>query len=55
MFLIVYIVLSVIIVAGAIGNFGSIKLEMVFDERRIEMLTRDLDMEALLKMDLSGK
>eukprot|EP00603_Paraphysomonas_imperforata_P001213 CAMPEP_0114424536 /NCGR_PEP_ID=MMETSP0103-20121206/6748_1 /TAXON_ID=37642 ORGANISM="Paraphysomonas imperforata, Strain PA2" /NCGR_SAMPLE_ID=MMETSP0103 /ASSEMBLY_ACC=CAM_ASM_000201 /LENGTH=287 /DNA_ID=CAMNT_0001593299 /DNA_START=360 /DNA_END=1223 /DNA_ORIENTATION=+ len=54
MFLIFYIIISVIVVAGAIGNFGSIKMEMAFEERKLAMLKKEFDMDALMQMDANG-
>jgi hypothetical protein len=54
-FLIFYIIFSVIIVAGAIGNFGIVKMEMSFEERKIALLSKELDMEAILAMDDDGE
>jgi hypothetical protein len=46
----------VIIVAGAIGNFGSVKMEMAFERRRVAMLTKELlDMATILDMDANGE
>ena len=54
-FLIFYIITSVIVVAGAIGNFGSVKMEMAFEKRKIDMLKREFDMDALMEMDANGE
>lgn len=42
--------------AGAIGNFGSVRMEMAFDKRKISLLQKDLlDMGAILEMDQTGE
>ena len=55
MFLIFYIFFSVIIVAGALGKFGSVKMEMAFEKRKIELLEKELDLQAILDMDQDGE
>ena len=41
--------------AGAIGNFGSVKMEMAFEKRKHEMLAKELDLDAILQMDQNGE
>lgn len=50
LFSIFYIICSVLIVATAIGNFGAIKVELVNDKKRLEMLSTKLDMTSLKQM-----
>ena len=54
-FLIFYISVSVIVVAGAIGNFGSVKMEIAFENRKIALLKKELDMRTIMEMDEDGE
>ena len=49
-FSIFYIITSVIVVAGAIGNFGAVQLAMAFEKKKEEALNKELDLESLLAM-----
>lgn len=53
-FLILYIPLSVVVVAGAMGQYVSINMEIEAEEKRIEMLARKLDFSMLKELDASG-
>lgn len=53
-FSIFYIIVSVIAVAGAIGNIGAVQVAISMEKKRNEMLTRPLDLQAIIDMDTDG-
>jgi potassium channel subfamily K len=54
MFSIFYIILSVVIVAAAIGNITTINFEIKTEKRRLENLNRKLDFSMIREMDKDG-
>eukprot|EP00602_Paraphysomonas_sp_CaronLab_P009788 CAMPEP_0185027168 /NCGR_PEP_ID=MMETSP1103-20130426/11947_1 /TAXON_ID=36769 /ORGANISM="Paraphysomonas bandaiensis, Strain Caron Lab Isolate" /LENGTH=281 /DNA_ID=CAMNT_0027561041 /DNA_START=157 /DNA_END=1002 /DNA_ORIENTATION=+ len=53
-FSIFYIIVSVIVVAGAIGNFGAVQVEMEMERKKREALNKELDLESIIAMDVDG-
>ena len=53
-FSIFYIIVSVIVVASAIGNFGAVQIEIANEKRKLEMLSKELDLDAIIAMDVDG-
>jgi hypothetical protein len=53
-FSIFYIIISVIVVASAIGNFGAVQIEIANEKRKLEMLSKELDLQAIIAMDVDG-
>jgi len=53
-FSIFYIIVSVISVAAAIGNIGSVQVAISLEKKRNAMLTRKLDLAAIIAMDTDG-
>lgn len=54
LFSIFYIILSVVIVAAAIGNITTINFEIKTEKRRLENLNRKLDFSMIREMDKDG-
>ena len=54
-FLIFYIPLSVVCVAGALGQLVSINMEKAAENKRLAMLARKLDFEMLRELDTDGQ
>lgn len=54
LFSIFYIILSVVIVAAAIGNITTINFEIKTEKRRLENLNRKLDFTMIREMDKDG-
>jgi hypothetical protein len=54
LFSIFYIITSVLVVATAIGNFGVIQIEIAAEKLKLELLNKELDLQAVLAMDLDG-
>jgi len=53
-FSIFYIIVSVIVVAGAIGNLAAIDAEIKHEKQKLALLERKLDLSAILAMDVDG-
>jgi Ca2+-binding EF-hand superfamily protein len=53
-FSIAYIIVSVLVVAAAIGNFGLVQMEIAAEKRREAMLARKLDLHMIREMDKDG-
>lgn len=53
-FSIIYMTLSVIVFAVAVGNLQAVGIARALEERRNEMLKKELDLEALFRLDEDG-
>ena len=43
-----------IVVASAIGNFGAVQIEIANEKRKLAMLSKELDLDAIIAMDVDG-
>lgn len=53
-FSIFYILVSTMVVAVALGNFGAVQMEIAAEKRRRELLSRKLDMNMISELDKDG-
>ena len=54
-FSIFYIVLAVVLMTTAIGNFAAVQMEIAHEKKKLSMLNTKLDIEAIRAMDTDGK